>query len=94
MGLDDRDYMRDRYQERQGTKFDQTRWRDTKARVEHDGTWFEPNNRGQDYQKARWRPEPVFRPHPAQKWIFLLSALSHPVPGISRDEAWRMVPRS
>ena len=76
MGLADRDYMRERSRQRQGAGFDQTRWDDFKARAEHDATWFEPKNRGFDYQKQRWRPTPIIRHHPAQKWIFLLSAVS------------------
>jgi hypothetical protein len=34
MGIDDRDYMRDRYRKRQGLDPGATQWNDRKARVE------------------------------------------------------------
>ncbi len=49
MGIDDRDYMRERYRAR--TK--ETRWNDRAGRVE--GAWFAPVNRGHDYQRGRSR---------------------------------------
>ncbi|MFW2853988.1 hypothetical protein ACM61V_19115 [Sphingomonas sp. TX0543] len=49
MGLDDRDYMRERYRARSGA----TKWSDRAGRVE--GAWFDPVNRGFDYQKGRFR---------------------------------------
>lgn len=36
MGLDDRDYMRDRYRRRRGHSADETRWNNKKSRVERD----------------------------------------------------------
>lgn len=48
MGLDDRDYMRARYRARAKG----TRWNDRNGRVE--GAWFDPVNRGQDYQQRRF----------------------------------------
>lgn len=48
MGLDDRDYMRERYRARTGA----TKWNDRAGRVE--GAWFDPVNRGFDYQKGRF----------------------------------------
>lgn len=66
MGLDDRDYMRERYRKRRGLPPQDTRWNDNGARVERDdassdgttrgGPWFAPKNQGFDYQKNRWRP--------------------------------------
>jgi len=35
MGIDDRDYMRERYRDRQGKAAGKTIWNDRKARVEH-----------------------------------------------------------
>jgi hypothetical protein len=78
MGLDDRDYMRDRYRKRQG--LGGTSWNDRKSRVEHGGAWFEDKNRGHDYQTGRYRARPQFRAHPLQGWIFGLSALLTLVP--------------
>ena len=102
MGIDDRDYMRERHRQRQGLGPGKTNWNDRKARVEmahekHDkavplgsaswigvtppgGAWFAPENRGFDYQKGRHRPGPVLRPHPAQKWIIGLCALTFLIP--------------
>jgi len=54
MGIDDRDYMRERYRKRRG--LGGTRWNDRKSRVERDGLWFAAKNQGFDYQKNRWRP--------------------------------------
>lgn len=78
MGLDDRDYMRDRYRKRQG--LGGTTWKDRKSRVEHGGAWFEDKNRGHDYQTGRYRPGPQFRVHPLQGWILGLSALLTLIP--------------
>lgn len=55
MGLDNRDYMRERYRKRRG--LDGTRWNDRKSRVERDGLWFSAKNQGFDYQKNRGRPK-------------------------------------
>lgn len=52
MGINDRDYMRDRYRERRGIP-KATSWNDKKGRVE--GAWFSANERGHDNQKDRWR---------------------------------------
>jgi len=49
MGIDDRDYMRERYRARAG----RTKWNDRAGRVE--GAWFDPVNRGFDYQRGRVR---------------------------------------
>lgn len=94
MGLDDRDYMRDRYRQRQGLDPGKTQWNDRAARVEMahqkhkkaipvgggssggNGAWFAPKNRNFDYRTGRYRPAVSLRQHPAQKWIFLLSAVS------------------
>lgn len=93
MGLDDRDYMRERYRQRRGLDPGKTQWNDRAARVEMahqkhkkavplgsggggDGGWFAPKNRNFEYRTWRQRPAVVLRQHPAQKWIFLLSAVS------------------
>lgn len=85
MGLDDRDYMRERYRKRQGLGRDGTTWNDKRARREQalgdDGAWFSAKNRGFDFQKGRYRASPaVFKPHPLQGWIFLLSAIAIAIP--------------
>src|SRR3546814_20743772 len=49
MGIDDRDYMRERQRARSGS----TRWNDRAGRVE--GAWFDPAIRSFDYQRGRWR---------------------------------------
>lgn len=49
MGIDDRDYMRERYRARSGA----TKWNDRAWRVE--GTWFDPINRAHDYQRGRFK---------------------------------------
>lgn len=66
MGIDDRDYMRDRYRFRQGPGGGKVSWNDSKSRCELP--------RGQ-HGMARAKPHPGVRIHPAQKWIFLLCAL-------------------
>lgn len=48
MGLDDRDYMRERYRDR----VKKIRWNDRAGRVE--GAWFGPVNRSFDYQHGRF----------------------------------------
>jgi len=55
MGINDRDYMRERYRKRRG--LGGTLWNDRKSRVEQDGAWFAAKNQGFDYQKNRWRPK-------------------------------------
>lgn len=45
MGLADRDYMRERYRDRQGLPSEATVWKDSRARVELRG----------DYLTGRWR---------------------------------------
>lgn len=78
MGLDDRDYMRDRYRKRQ--VLGGTSWNDRKSRVEHGGAWFDDKNRGHDYQTGRYRSGPQLRAHPLQGWILGLSALLTLIP--------------
>lgn len=92
MGLDDRDYMRERYRQRQGLDPGKTKWNDRAARVElvrgqhkkassadgngSAGAAFALRSRNPDYGARHHRPAVVLRPHPAQKWILLLSAVS------------------
>lgn len=90
MGLDDRDYMRERYRKRQGLGPDGTTWNDKRARREHalgdDGAWFAAKNRGFDYRKGRYRASPAnFKPHPLQGWILLLSAIAIAIPAYRRQ---------
>lgn len=100
MGIDDRDYMKERYRQRQGltagkrlwgfgkaarqARAERARtdkavplgsasWIDAKSRGESSGLWFDAKNRGFDYQKGR---KVRLVPHPMQKWILLLSAVS------------------
>lgn len=49
MGLDDRDYMRERYRARAR----ETKWNDRASRVE--GGWFDPINRSHDYRRGHCR---------------------------------------
>ena len=72
MGIDDRDYMRDRYRQRQGLGSGRTEWNDKKGREQlrenrHGAVplgsgswigegWFDEINRGHTYQKRRYRP--------------------------------------
>ena len=113
MGIDDRDYMRERYRQRQGLSAGKTQWDDKKARREliregHQkavplgsaswiiggssgkgggGAWFDSANRSFDYQRKRYRSPPRLRAHPAQKWIFLLSALTILIPAYREARA-------
>ena len=81
MGLDDRDYTRERYRKRQGLGPEKTQWNDRAGRVEMaSGAWFASKDQGFDYQKGRHRLAPVFPAHPTQKWIFALSALLALIP--------------
>ncbi|RSU72082.1 hypothetical protein BRX37_19900 [Sphingomonas sp. S-NIH.Pt3_0716] len=80
MSLDDRDYMRERRRKEAGARLGSASWIDSKARCEHDGLWFEAKNRGHNYRTSRFSKSPRFAPHPAQKWIFLLSALTILIP--------------
>ncbi|WP_242121233.1 hypothetical protein [Sphingomonas lacusdianchii] len=113
MGLSDRDYMRERYRQRQGLGAGKTQWNDKKARREelregHEkavplgsaswvgkgGPWFEAKDRGHDYQKQRYRPHPIVRPHPAQKWILLLSAITILIPAYREAKRSGWIPDS
>ncbi|WP_085811236.1 hypothetical protein [Sphingomonas sp. TZW2008] len=88
MGLDDRDYMRDRYRARSGAG--PTRWNDKKARVERG--WFDEINRGHDYQRGRFRGA-VLKPHPAQGLILLLSFVAMAIPaGLQLKRAGWLLP--
>jgi hypothetical protein len=89
MGIDDRDYMRDRYRKRRG--LGGTRWNDKKGRSEHDGPWFSEKNQGFGYQKNRWRR----KSSGAQRWrsavaslIPILCLLTYVIP------MWRDMKRS
>ena len=60
MGLDDRDYMRDRYRQRQGAKRDvplgSASWIGQNVQpAASGGAWFEKKNRGHSYKQGRYR---------------------------------------
>lgn len=81
MGIDDRDYMRDRYRARAKA----TRWNDRAGRVE--AVWFDPVNRGFDYQKGRLRGARRVRGS-ILRWLpFVLSVLLVAIP------AWHALKR-
>ena len=91
MGLDDRDYMRDRRRaEREAARLGSASWIDRNGRVEHPGLWFDAKNIGHDYLDGRYRSGPRVVPHPWQKWLFLLMALSILIPmyGEIKREGW------
>jgi hypothetical protein len=45
------------------------------------GAWFAAKNRGSDYQPGRFRPHPaLFKPHPLQGLLLLLSAVGILIP--------------
>jgi hypothetical protein len=84
MGIDDRDYMRERYRQRQAQNAGSTWWNERKGRREFPdagpatgkgGGWFDGANRGFDYQRGRYRPREEVRGNTVQMWIFALSAL-------------------
>jgi hypothetical protein len=81
MGLDDRDYMRERRRaESKAARLGGTSWIDRKGRLEHHGLWFDATDVGNGYSGGRYWSAARFTPHPWQKWIILLSALSILVP--------------
>lgn len=91
MGLDDRDYMRERRRaESKAAKLASASWIDRKGRVEHDGFRLDAKNASHDYRKGRYRPTPRIAAHPWQKWILLLSALSILIPlcGEAQRKGW------
>src|SRR3546814_14099237 len=67
MGIDDRDYMRERQRARSGS----TRWNDRAGRVE--GARLDPAIRSFDYQRGRWRGSR--RSSPVRYLPFALSLL-------------------
>lgn len=88
MGLEDRDYMRERYRARAKD----TRWNDRTGRVE--GAWFDSANRGHDYRHGR------FTAHgPRRLWLgwlpFALSLLLTVIPAYYalKREGWLPDPR-
>ena len=88
MGIDDRDYMRDRYRQRRELP-KATSWNDKKGRVEE--AWFSSKDQEQDYKKDRWRQrecgpstpwagsrrrsEGFLGPSSLQGWVLILCAL-------------------
>ena len=84
MGIDDRDYMRERYRARAK----ETRWNDRTGRVE--GAWFDSVSRSHDYQRGGFRGfgSPTGRP---VRWLsFVLSLLLVAVPAyhVLKREGW------
>ncbi|TGX49190.1 hypothetical protein E5A73_20360 [Sphingomonas gei] len=91
MGLDDRDYMRERRRaESKGARLGSASWIDKKARVEHGGLWFDAKDGGHDFHSRRHHLNPRVTPHPWQKWLFLLMALSILIPlyGEAKRAGW------
>src|SRR3546814_1410551 len=82
MGIDDRDYMRERQRARSGS----TRWNDRAGRVE--GAWFDPAIRSFDYQRGRWRGSR--RSSPVRYIPFALSLLLILIPlyGEAQRAGW------
>ena len=85
MGLDDRDYMRDRYRERQGGKREvplgSASWIGRAAQpAGSGGGWFEKKNRGQDYQRGRYRPRRSSPLRHARWLIPVLCLLTYVIP--------------
>lgn len=88
MGLEDRDYMRER--RRAEARLGSASWIDRKGRVELGGLWFGARERGFDYQKGRYRPGGARSVHGAQVLIWLLSALLVIIPmiGAAKRGGW------
>ncbi|RVT38665.1 hypothetical protein [Sphingobium algorifonticola] len=84
MGLDDREYMRERYRARAKDN----RWNDRAGGIE--GRWFDPVNRGFDYQNGRFRGSR--RPRGSiLRWLpFALSLLLVAIPAYHslKREGW------
>lgn len=91
MGLNDRDYMRERRRaESKAARLGSASWIDAKGRLEHHDLWFDARNIGRDSRKRRYRRPPRVSLHPWQKWTFLLSAILILVPmyGAAKREGW------
>jgi len=87
MGLDDRDYMRDRRRaERAAARLGSASWIDRKGRVELESSWFGARSAGRNYRNGR----PSVVSHPWQKWLFLLMAISILIPmyGEAQRKGW------
>ena len=69
MGLDDRDYMRDRYRSRVGG----TKWNHRAGRVE--GTWFDSVNRALGYQRGRFSSRQASAGWPPRWLVFAAGML-------------------
>jgi hypothetical protein len=89
MGLDDRDYMRERRRRESGARLGSASWIDKKGRLEHHDLWFDAQDVGFT-RKRRHRSTSLVVPHPWQKWIFLLSAILIliPVYGEAQRKGW------
>lgn len=91
MGLDDREYMRERRRaESKAARLGSASWIDAKGRLEDHELWFDARDIGHDYRKRRYRRAPGVGPHPLQKWTFLLPAILILVPmyGAAKREGW------
>ena len=90
MGLDDRDYMRERRRRESGARLGSTSWIDAKGRLKHHGLWFDPKSQRHDYGMGRHRTGLRIAAHPWQKWILLLSAISILLPmyGEAQRKGW------
>jgi len=91
MGLNDRDYMRERRRaESKAARLGSVSWVDRKGRLEQHDLWFDAKNVGRSASGWRYRSASRFTPHPWQKWILFLSALSILVPmfGEMQRKGW------
>jgi len=89
MGLDDREYMRERRRRESGARLGSASWIDNKGRLEHHDLWFDAKDVGLS-RKRQHRSTSRVVPHPWQKWIFLLSAISILIPmyGEPQRKGW------
>ena len=77
MGLEDRDYMRER--RRREARLGSASWIDTKGRVEHGGLWFDTPIRGFDY-RVRGRRTATAGRSGRLSWLLLLAAAAVLIP--------------
>ena len=88
MGLDDRDYMRER--RRREARLGSASWIDAKGRMEHDGLWFDAKHSGHGHRRGQFGESARLRSHPLQGWIWGLSLLLTAIPmyGAAKRHGW------
>ena len=89
MGIEDRDYMRERRRRETAARLGSASWIAAKSRLEHSGLWIDPKGS----RATRWRTatgRERFAVHPAQKRILLLSVLAMLIPfyGEAQRKGW------